>query len=424
MERDLFVTVVEELIITVSEVELRKPTPHPTIGYRGKLYETYDFTCVNLDTTKLYKQHKDVYLEHYEEVMVKVFELKADLEKREAAAVKAPKAQPQPTVQPAAAQPQSQPVSALGGRLEELMLKVLAEETFKNMTDIIKPQIDKYISETYGMLPRLIEVKSGSKSHVTPISAVHDKFETVLNLVENDIPTFLTGQAGTGKNHLCKQVAESLGLEFYFSNAVTNEFKITGFIDANGNYHETEFYKAFTGGGLFMLDEMDASIPEVLIILNAAIANRYFDFPNGRVNAHESFRIIAAGNTCGTGADNEYTGRLQLDAASLDRFALVEIDYSEEIELSIAKGNKELVKFIREFRAATAKCGIQHLVSYRAIDRITKLEGVLALDEVMEMCLLKHLNADDINIIAQEIKTKNNKYYQEMKIILEVKKAV
>lgn len=46
-----------------------------------------------------------------------------------------------------------------------------------------------------------------------------------------------------------------------------------------GNYQETQFFKAFTEGGLFMLDEMDASIPEVLVILNAAIANRYFDFP-------------------------------------------------------------------------------------------------------------------------------------------------
>lgn len=75
---------------------------------------------------------------------------------------------------------------------------------------------------------------------------------------------------------ICQQVAEALGLDFYFTNAVTQEYKLTGFIDANGNYQETQFYKAFTKGGLFFLDEMDASIPETLIILNAAIANRYY----------------------------------------------------------------------------------------------------------------------------------------------------
>lgn len=44
-------------------------------------------------------------------------------------------------------------------------------------------------------------------------------------------------------------------------------------------------------------------IPEVLVILNAAIANRYFDFPTGKVTAHKNFRLIAAGNTTGTGSE-------------------------------------------------------------------------------------------------------------------------
>lgn len=63
----------------------------------------------------------------------------------------------------------------------------------------------------------------------------------------------------------------------------------------------SSMYKAFKYGGLFMLDEMDASIPEVLIILNAAIANRYFDFPApiGYVEAHPNFRVVSAGNTFG-----------------------------------------------------------------------------------------------------------------------------
>ena len=91
-----------------------------------------------------------------------------------------------------------------------------------------------------------------------------------------------------------KQVAKALGLDFYFTNAVTQEYKITGFTDANGRYQETQFYKAFKNGGLFMLDEMDASIPEVLVILNAAIANGYFDFPApiGFVEAHRTLELL------------------------------------------------------------------------------------------------------------------------------------
>lgn len=102
----------------------------------------------------------------------------------------------------------------------------------------------------------------------------HYQYTTIKACVSSDIPVYLYGPAGTGKNFTLQQIAEDEGLEFYFTNSVQQEYKLTGFIDAGGVYHETEFYKAFTNGGLFFLDEMDASIPEVLVLLNAAIANR------------------------------------------------------------------------------------------------------------------------------------------------------
>lgn len=219
-------------------------------------------------------------------------------------------------------------------------------------------------------------------------------------------PVFLTGAAGCGKNVICKQVAKALDIPFHFSNAVTQEYKITGFTDANGNYHETEFYKAFKNGGLFMLDEIDASIPDVLVILNAAIANRYFDFPApiGYVEAHPDFRVIAAGNTFGLGADYDYCGRNQLDMASLDRFALVQIDYDREIELSVAEGNAELVDFAEDFRRAAAESGVRTIVSYRAIGRMSKMLKIMDTEEVLRTCLLKNLQKDDINMVFNALK--------------------
>lgn len=305
--------------------------------------------------------------------------------------------------------------SGLGNQLEELMLKVLAEQSVDKVLEVAKPMLEKHITETFGVLPQIHKVITPAGT--TQIEGVvHEEFDTVLQLVNCDIPVFLTGGAGTGKNVICQQVAEAMGLEFYFSNAVTQEYKLTGFIDANGTYHETQFYKAFTQGGVFMLDEMDASIPEVLIILNAAIANRYFDFPTGRVQAHENFRLIAAGNTFGTGADIEYTGRFQLDAASLDRFAVVEIDYSPAIEDAMANGDKELTRYIRAFRAACQKSGIKHLATYRAISRISKLSEIMGLDKVLRMALIKNLAKDDINIILNAMPTMTgNKYYEAMK---------
>jgi len=286
--------------------------------------------------------------------------------------------------------------------INTLLVDTVAKLAAKDVVEAAKPFIDDFIMETYGRLPQRLEVVTETGTNVVQ-GITHEKFETVLQLITCDIPVFLTGPAGSGKNVLCKQIAEALGCEFFFSNAVTQEYKLTGFIDANGRFHETQFFKAFTTGGLFMLDEIDASTPEVLVILNAAIANRYFDFPTGRVDAHESFRIVAAGNTYGTGADIEYTGRYQLDAASLDRFAIVEINYSKIVEEAIAGGNKNLLDFVWKFRSAVEKTGIKFVVSYRAIERLHKLEDVLDAGEALQMCLLRSLDLDDMKMIYRNM---------------------
>ena len=122
----------------------------------------------------------------------------------------------------------------------------------------------------------------------------HECFNALLQLVQLGESVYLYGPAGSGKNYVCEQIARALGIEFYYQNSITDEYKLTGYLDASGNYHETEFYRAFTRGGLFMLDELDASCPDTLVTLNAALANGYFTFPGGRVKMHPDFHCIAA----------------------------------------------------------------------------------------------------------------------------------
>lgn len=314
-----------------------------------------------------------------------------------------------------------QQVSYSMGILEQavvqLISKTQAERIESEIMDSVKDTIHNFIKDEYGTIERkIVTVVDGKREEQQGV--LHEKFETVLKFVANDEPVFLTGPAGSGKNVLCKQVAKALGLNFYFTNAVTQEYKLTGFTDAMGNYQETQFYKAFTQGGVFMLDEMDASIPEVLVILNAAIANRYFDFPApiGYVEAHPDFRVIAAGNTTGHGANFEYVGRNQLDGASLDRFAIVKIDYDSRIEDSVANNDRELSVFCRDFRKAANKSGLNIIVSYRAIGRLAKMLQLLNLDEALETCLLKGIEKDDINIIEDNMRT-NSKYRDAIKRI-------
>lgn len=297
------------------------------------------------------------------------------------------------------------------GILEQTLANVIADKYVPVIANQVIDTVNTYVSKNYGRVEQAITFTfAGNKLEET----THEKFDTIFQFILADEPVMLVGPAGSGKNHIVQQIAKLANLPFYFTNAVTQEFKLTGFIDAMGKYHETEFYKAFKDGGIFMLDEMDASIPEVLIILNAAISNRYFDFPNGRINAHPDFRIIAAGNTFGQGASMQYVGRNQLDGASLNRFAIIEIGYSQRIENAITN-DTELIDFIRDFRNACDTAGINHIVSYRELIRCNKmLQSSLKATEVFDICLIKNLEKEDLRAIKQNM-NQSNKYFANLK---------
>lgn len=229
----------------------------------------------------------------------------------------------------------------------------------------------------------------------------HEKYDMIKTCLECKIPVYLAGPAGSGKNHTVEQIAKELGWNFYFSNSVQQEYKLTGFIDAGGCFHETEFYKACNDDKdcIFFLDEMDASIPEVLVLLNAAIANGYFEFPNGKVTL-DHVHFVAAGNTVGSGADDMYTGRMVLDQATLDRFVIVEFGYSLNIEMAITKNNTELVNFIRQLRKEAESKGIRATFSYRCMTMVTKLENAgMDLVTAITIAVVKGLDKDTINTL-------------------------
>jgi cobaltochelatase CobS len=148
----------------------------------------------------------------------------------------------------------------------------------------------------------------------------------------------MVGPAGTGKSHIAQQVAEALGLDYYPVSVgpQTSEAKLTGYCDANGNYiPRPHVRQAVEKGGLLFLDELDRSNPGVMTILNACLANGHMTFPDKVVPIHPDLRVLAAGNTYGTGPDRKFVGAQQIDGATLDRFAVETIDYDESLEHSL-----------------------------------------------------------------------------------------
>lgn len=279
----------------------------------------------------------------------------------------------------------------------------------KKVTSSIKEKIKKEINTNGIEVPKDIpipNVEVNGEVH-------HEKYDQIKICLESGIPVYLAGPAGSGKNHTVEQIAKEKGWNFYFSNSVQQEYKLTGFIDAGGDFHETEFYKACTDENecVFFLDEMDASIPEVLVLLNAAIANGYFEFPNGRVNL-KHVHFVAAGNTVGSGADEMYTGRMVLDQATLDRFAIIEFDYSLRIEMAISKNNSDLVSFIHELRDVAKTNGVRATFSYRCITMVTKLEKAgMDMATIIKIAVMKGLDQDTINTFNLY---GNTKYHQAL----------
>jgi hypothetical protein len=164
---------------------------------------------------------------------------------------------------------------------------------------------------------------------------MHHKFPLLAAAVAARVNVMLVGPAGSGKTTAVEKVAKALGLKFYATGAVSSEYKLTGFIDAQGRVVSTAFRKAFEFGGLFLFGETDASMPGALLAFNTALANDWMDFPDGVVKKHPDFRVVADANTYGTGADRQYVGRNKLDAASLDRYAVLEWGYDEALEASL-----------------------------------------------------------------------------------------
>jgi cobaltochelatase CobS len=303
-------------------------------------------------------------------------------------------------------------VKSFNDMLGDKVVDSIAHATADSLVPMVAEKVEAEIISRFGFKPIVHEIHSKDEIVYETDGVLHPMFDTVLNLVSAGIPVFLTGAAGSGKNHLCDDISKALGLEFYFLNAVTNEYKVTGFVDANGRYHTTEFHEAWTKGGCILFDEIDSSMPEVLNLLNAAIANGYCSFPHtGKVTAHENFRIIVAGNTFGTGADIEYVGRFQLDAATLDRFALVEIGYAPEVETVLAGGNLDIVEFLNDLRQSLKTIGVRHVVSYRAFDRMRAMAEILTDEDIIKMCVTKSICDDDMRLILDNLKCKTNRFF-------------
>jgi hypothetical protein len=266
-------------------------------------------------------------------------------------------------------------------RIQKATNKVTSEVT-KVVTNTVLDMLERKSNEILEHVNKVakprevaIAVKINEKDFVKLKTPAHPMLGELISTMLSGMNPLLVGPAGSGKTQMASQAAEALELKYghlCFSAGVSETWLFgrqtpTGFIAG-------DFFNLYKNGGLFLADEMDAADANLLLTINTALANGHLYNPiNGEsVERHKDFYFIGTANTFGKGGTTVYTGRTRLDAATLDRFVTLEVDYIKEVEDTICT-DKDLAEWLRNVRKAVLTKGSQEVVSYRSFDKAYRL---------------------------------------------------
>ena len=235
----------------------------------------------------------------------------------------------------------------------------------------------------------------------------HEHFNDIITaIIENSNP-YLIGPSGCGKTYLVGQIAELLGIEYLDIGYINEEYDLLGFQTADGGYNYPAFYRAYKYGGIVFCDEFDNGNIRAAVKLNSFMSNAKgasYCFPNGeRVMRHPNFRIIAAGNTSGDGADRNYSTREKIEESLMQRFTAIYVDYDNRLEESILSEYPEWFEFAMQFRKATTAWSRDNQIAAPGIFTTRDATSIKK--------YLGHQSYDDEAIMRYEfVETKDNEY--------------
>jgi cobaltochelatase CobS len=326
-------------------------------------------------------------------------------------------------------------LDALNNELSDLPIK---EQ--KSFIDAIRQILEKKILKSQNG----INTELNQPEKLGDKEIFHNTYQKVKNTILAGVIPMVVGPAGSGKSHAMQQIARDLGLNYYMANRIQNTFELVGFVDAAGKYVTTQFFEAFTKGGLFFFDEVDASSPEALVTINAAVAQGHMAFPGHSKNEpmHKNFKAVVAGNTYGTGSTLQYTGRNKLDAATLDRFMVIDWDYDRNLEkqkvndqhlLEICWTLRDIVKkhqieFIKLNKNIDNNPFDSIIISTRGIENLEKIfeqeqkNSTMTKKELFKSKFFASAKKEILSHIFNDLKSikqiTNNKYYKDIEVVL------
>ena len=293
----------------------------------------------------------------------------------------------------------NEPVGAVDQIIFDTVGRALGSSKTKDKVDTLI----KALIKEHGIVPHktVLEVKFKDQPK-KDVGLQHKSFADVLSTLSAGVNIALVGPAGSGKTTIVHNASKVLNLSFASQSvsAQSTVFDFFGYKSATGKYIGTMFREKYENGGVFLLDEFDAGNPNVLAALNQATANGHCPFPDKMIEKHKDFIIVMAGNTFGGGGTIDYVGRNKIDAATLDRFAFIYIDYDEVLEKALSSNDTWCLR-VQDYRRRVIEKKVRTIISPRATFNGEKLLSAgLPLKTVEEMIIFKGLTDDERNLIA------------------------
>lgn len=221
-----------------------------------------------------------------------------------------------------------------------------------------------------------------------------DELKNVILALELNIPCYVWGHKGSGKSELFEQIAARTGRGFMRVQHTVNteESHIVGqwtVKDGQTVFEYGPLPLAMLNGWMYCADEYDFALPSVLSVYQAVLEGKPLIIKEAPaeqriVKPHPNFRIVATGNTNGSGDETGlYQGTVLQNSANYDRFGMViHKQYMKKAAESLILQNRvglvkedadKMVEFATLVREAYDGAKISDVVSPRTLIYAAKI---------------------------------------------------
>ena len=237
--------------------------------------------------------------------------------------------------------------------------------------------------------------------------------------IERKKNIMLVGPSGCGKSRLVIEKAKSIGQKIErmpCTGGITDASFMgkTEVKDKQTYFNYGLLPRAMKDGAWLLIDEIDSCPPEYLFTLQAVLEGNdtpltITDNAGELIYPHENFRIIATANTLGRGDTSGYHGTNMMNAATLDRWAIIRMTYSKDEPKMITAivgddTSKKIIEVASRIRAGIDSGDLPGMVlSTRRLIALAEAIRALPIELAIESELTGRMLPEERKIISEFI---------------------